>query len=223
MLNQKKYYLYQMDISISNIFSIIIYIFLFLLVYLVKDFFQFSIENFYISVALMIPYLILHELIHSLSYVVNGANFKNITYGCHLEKSILCCLCKQNITKKNILISLLSPLFFIGILTLIISLTFKLEVLFYLSIINIGGCSGDIIMFYHLVKLKNFEFSEYDNPIAFGLYGDGNLENKKMFGLKYLGVQEKLERNDLKKIDIDTKNTIFLILFILGSILLLIF
>lgn len=212
-----------MDTLILNIFSIGIFAIFLFIAFFLKDFFSFNEKSFYISSALMLPYFILHEIIHSLSYVVNGADFKNITYGCHLEKSILCCLCKQNITKKNILISLLAPLIIIGILTLAISLIFKAEILFCLSILNIAGCSGDIIMFYHLNKIKNFEFSEYDNPIAFGLYGNKDLENKKMFGLKYLGSQEKLERNDFKKIDIDVKNIVFLILFVLFSVLFMIF
>ena len=38
---------------------------------------------------------------------------------------------------------------------------------FFLSVMNISGCSGDFIMFYDLVRLSEFEFSEYDDPISF--------------------------------------------------------
>ena len=157
------------------------------------------------------------QIIHSVSYVINGANFKNITYGAHIEKGILCCLCKQNVNKRNILISLLSPFILIGVITYIIGIITKNDILLWLSIINISGCSGDLMMFYSLSKLKNIEYSEYDNPIAFGIYTSEDLSQKKMIGLKYKGTKEKLEIKDLKKITISKISIIsFIVLFILG-------
>ena len=168
-------------------------------------------------------YMILHEIIHSISYVINGAKFNRITYGVHLEKSILCCLCKQNITKKNILFSLLSPLFFIGILTFIIGAIYKLPFLYILSIINISGCIGDLIMFNFIVRLdKDIMFSEYDDPTAFAIYSDKDLSKLKPFGLVFEGTETKLEQKDLKKVSVSKESIFFVIALIVMSFFMMI-
>lgn len=212
---KKKYYLFEMNPNVLNLISIILLI---IMIIITEFIYEISInKNMGLIVLLMIPYMILHEIIHSVSYVINGADFKNITYGAHIEKGILCCLCKQNVNKRNILISLLSPFILIGVITYIIGVITKNDILLWLSIINISGCSGDLMMFYSLSKLKNIEYSEYDNPIAFGIYTSEDLSQKKMIGLKYKGTKEKLEIKDLKKITISKISIIsFIVLFILG-------
>ena len=135
------------------------------------------------------------------------------------EKGILCCLCKQNIKKKTILYSLMYPFFFIGILTLIIGIISNNATLIILSLFNISGCTGDLIMFYHLLKLKDYEFSEYNDPIAFGLYTDKDLSNIKMLGLDYVEKCENLKRDDLRKIVINKKSIIIFIIYYLICIL----
>lgn len=218
---KKKYYLFEMNTIILNVLSILI-----LIIMLIITGFTYEIsitDNIGLIIILMIPYMSLHEIIHSVSYVLNGADFKNITYGAHIEKGILCCLCKQNVSKRNILISLLAPFVIIGVITYIIGMILQNNTLIWLSIINMSGCSGDLMMFYSLQKLKNFEYSEYDNPIAFGLYTSTDLSKKKMFGLKYKGTTENLERNELKKITISKVSIIcFIILIILGVLNILI-
>ena len=217
-MNNKKYYLFEMQPTSLNIISILI---LFVVVIFTVLLGKFSIifDNYGISLILMLPYLVLHEILHSVAYVIHGADFKNITYGAHMEKGILCCLCKQNITKKNILISLVYPLIFIGIFTYVIGILTNCGVLIFLSILNISGCSGDIIMFIALSRLENFEFSEYDNPLAFGLYTKEDLSNKKMFGLKYLGTQDELEKKDLKKVRVSKVSYIYFAIMILVGLL----
>ena len=218
IMKNKKYYLFEMQPTSLNIISILI---LFVVVIFTVLLGKFSIifDNYGISLILMLPYLVLHEILHSVAYVIHGADFKNITYGAHMEKGILCCLCKQNITKKNILISLVYPLIFIGIFTYVIGILTNCGVLIFLSILNISGCSGDIIMFIALSRLENFEFSEYDNPLAFGLYTKEDLSNKKMFGLKYLGTQDELEKKDLKKVRISKVSYIYFAIMILVGLL----
>lgn len=212
---KKKYYLFKMNMNFLNIFSIVL-IFLsigvFYLIYQNDSFMVFN-QVYGYFVIIYIPYLVFHELLHSLAYVLYGADFKNITYGAHLEKGVLCCLCKQNISKKNILHSLLYPFIFIGVITLIVGIIIDNPLLILLSLANISGCSGDIVMFYHLVKLHDFEFSEYDDPTSFAIYTNKDLSKKKMFGLKYVGKKTKLERKDLKKITVSKASIIMLIAF----------
>ena len=68
-------------------------------------------------------------------------------------------------------------------------------------------------MFYHLSKLNNFEYSEYDDPTSFGIYTNNDLSKKKMIGLDYVGKKDKLERNDFKKVTISKSSIIIIISF----------
>ena len=216
---KKKYYLFEMKGAFLQILSIVILVIMGLLTFLIYKPINISDIDFIIIFLLMIPYLIFHEILHSISYVLNGAKFKNVTYGVHLEKGVLCCLCKQNISKRNILISLITPFVVIGVITYIIGLITSNFVLIILSVINIAGCSGDLVMFFDFLRLKDFEYSEYDNPMAFGIYSKKDLSNKKMLGLKYIETKDKLEIKDLKKITISKFSIIVLIMyFVLGII-----
>ncbi|MDO4996260.1 MAG: DUF3267 domain-containing protein [Bacilli bacterium] len=221
---KKKYYLFEMNTLSLNIVSMVLFFALLLLTgNLLQD--Q-TIDLDYLlgkSMLYMFPYFVFHEILHSISYVLHGADFKNITYGAHIEKGLLCCLCKQNVSKRNILISLLYPFIFIGIITYIIGIIFNMPLLMLLSIMNISGCSGDLLMFYSLSRIKNFEYSEYDNPTAFGLYTEEDLSNKKLPGLKYVGTKNELERKDLKKVTISKTSIIsFIIIELLGVLYLFI-
>ena len=218
MNQDKKYYIFEMNGVILQVISIIILIVMLILTAYLSNTIIITNQDLKLIFLLIIPYLILHELLHSVAYVINGANFKNITYGAHLEKGILCCLCKQNVSKRNILISLLFPFIIIGVITYIIGILINNTVLVWLSILNISGCSADLIMFLDLLKLKDFEYSEYDNPMAFGLYTNKDLSKTKLFGLKYIGKAEVLEKNNMKKVSISKFSIITFIIFIILGI-----
>ncbi len=218
MNQEKKYYIFEMNGVILQVISIIILIVMLILTAYLSDGIFMTNKDLELIFLLIIPYLILHELLHSIAYVINGADFKNITYGAHIEKGILCCLCKQNVSKRNILISLLFPFIIIGVITYIIGILINSTVLIWLSILNISGCSADLIMFFELLKLKDFEYSEYDNPVAFGLYTSKNLSKTKLFGLKYIGETKALEKNNMKKISISKFSIITFIIFIILGI-----
>lgn len=216
----KKYYLFEMNLKCLNIISIVLLIvFTFLTIILGVDFTFFG-NAWKVTLLFLIPYLILHEILHGISYVLNGADYQNITFGAHIEKGILCCLCKQNVSRKSILISLITPFIWLGMVTYIVGMITNNLVIILLSIFNISGCSGDLIMFLAFSKIKDFEYSEYDNPTAFGLYSDKDLSHKKLFGLTYIGQQEELEKKDKKRITISKTSVIaffFLLLCILFS------
>lgn len=221
MKKSKKYYIFRMNTNILNTISLLLLAIILLITYFIYGREIFSWFNIYLSLSIlfMIPYFMFHEVLHSISYCIHGAEFKNITYGMHIEKGVLCCLCKQNISKKNILISLLYPFIFIGIITYIIGIVIHSPILILLSIYNISGCSGDLIMFYALSKLKNYEYSEFDDPTSFGLYSDTDLSNKKMFGLDFIEVKDDLEIKDLKKVSISKTSLFITIGFILFALL----
>ena len=207
-------YFYEMKTGFLNTISIIILLVMVLTTFLIFKLtnmnFEISELDYFIVMIALFPYFFIHEILHSIGYVVNGAKFKNITYGIHLEKGVLCCSCKQEITKKNVLWSLIYPFIFIGIITYIIGLIFNIQSLIILSIANIMGCSGDLIMFYDFIKLKDFRFFEYDNPIAFGITTKDDLKDVKLLGLKRVEEDNIIQTID-KKISISKFSIIFMI------------
>lgn len=218
-MNKKKYYIYEMNMNVLNVVSILLFIVMVLLTFLLFEKGIIKNINYPIGIIflLMVPYLCIHELLHSLAYVLHGADFKNITYGANLEKGVLCCLCKQNVTKRNILTSLIYPFIFIGVITYIIGIIIDSPIMIALSVINISGCSGDLIMFFDFLTIKNFEYSEFDNPTAFGLYSEEDFSRKKLFGLDYKETANKLRIKDLKKITISKVSIVyFILIFVVG-------
>ena len=212
---KKKYYLFEMNAVGLNIISIVILVLMFMLTFAIIDSFRLNALDPAIMLLLLIPYLCFHEVLHSIGYVLCGADFKRITYGAHIEKGVLCCLCKQNVNKRCIMVSLLFPFVFIGVVTYIIGIIINNPILILLSIFNISGCSGDLLMFFNFIPLKNFEYAEYDNPIAFGLYSSDDLSKKKLFGLKYVGTEDKLNQTVDKKVDISKISIIYFVFTVL--------
>ena len=212
---KKRYYLFKLNLTTLNILSIIIFVFMLIISSL---FFEFNImnlsNNWFGLLFWYLVYAFIHEILHAISYVVNGAKFNKVTFGILLEKGILYCLCKQNISKKNILISSVCPLVVIGLVTYIISIIYNLPLLMFMSILNIAGSAGDIVTFLYLRKIKSFEFTEMDDPTTFALYSSKDVSKIKHFGLKFVGRQDSIKRQDFKKIDISIVS-ILLMLFLL--------
>lgn len=215
----KKYYLYKFDLFKLNVFSIILFFVMYLISLIFFDynlFFDLIFEktNWFLLLLCYLIYVLLHEMVHALSYVINGASFKKITFGMMLEKGILYCLCKQNISKKNILISSIMPLVILGFIVYIIGAIYNSKFLMLLSMLNISGCAGDIITFMFISKLKNVEFSEMDDPTYFAIYSSKDISKKKYFGLKYIGKKDSIKRDDLRKVVVSAFS-IFLLLFLI--------
>lgn len=91
----KKYNLFEIKMKDINILCIIIVVILLIVTSIILPSYSTSDINFIQLLIFAIPYFILHEIIHSIAYVLCGANFKNVTYGAHLEKGILIVLFMQ--------------------------------------------------------------------------------------------------------------------------------
>ena len=220
--DNKKYHIFEINVGKLNVVCIIFFILLTLLtsfIYkgnLMADFYQ---VNLMLLILVNIIMMLVHELLHSLSYVIYGGKFKNIVYGSYLEKGVLYCLCKQNITRKNILNSLMFPLFYIGIVPYIIALIFKWPFLLFLAIMNIVGATGDIIMFIYIISLpKEIEFTEFDNPIRFAIHTNKEIK-VKFFGLDYIETLKNVPRNNLKKLTISKGSYIVFAILIVLTVL----
>ena len=224
-MKKKKYYIFSLDMTFLNIFSFVILGLVIGITYIIdKNFlidsivWTFAPNRLFLTFILIILYLMIHEILHSIGYYVYGAKYKNIIYGIELEKGIFYCLCKQNVSKKNIMNSLMYPLFYIGIVTYILCFILNSSYLLILSIFNISGCVGDIFTFLFIRKLdKDIEFSEFDDTTSFGLYSDKDLSKGKYLGIKYITNVDKLERKDYKKIKVSKISYLILIVMFIFS------
>lgn len=184
-------------------------------------FFSGDLKFMFWAMLLMVPYFILHEILHGIAYRIHGAKWDNITYGAFLEKGVLCTLCKQNISKRAILASLLYPFIILGVIAYIIGIVFKCKLLLFLAILNIAGCAADLMMFFGLRKIKDFRYSEFDDPTSFALYSDKDLSHKKMLGIEYIGEKGMISRRDYRKIVISRTSLIIFVLLLLLIVVML--
>lgn len=149
-----------------------------------------SIDNSFISMyaiffVVMILWMVLHEVIHSIAYQVTGAKSENIVFGAALEKGVFYCKCKEYIGKRCIMTSLLSPFILIGVATYILGFLFNSGWLIILSIINISGAAGDLMMFHFFIHQNDdIEFKELGFSSPFCLRTFDDLSNQKFIGIK---------------------------------------
>lgn len=217
----KKYHIFELNVANINIVCGILFIVTIALsavLYKGNLIQEFSEVNLMLLLLANILTMLLHEILHSVSYVIYGADFKKIVYGSYIEKGVLYCLCKQNISRKNILNSLMFPLFYLGIIPFIIAIIFRIPFLLFLAILNIAGAAGDIIMFMYIIRLdKKIEFTEFDNPMRFAIYTDKDIK-VKTFGLDYIETCNNISRKDYKKITISKASYIVLAVLIILTI-----
>lgn len=127
-------------------------------------------------------------------------------------------MCKKNISKKDILISLSLPVVFLGILTLIIGIIINSYELIFLSILNITSSIGDIMMIIYFFKCPNdIIYLDLDDCTSFTVISKHDVSRKKVLGiiLKEKGIYTKeMQSHDQRKIII-SKPSYFLISLIL--------
>lgn len=213
-----KYYTYTLNMTFLNFLAIILFVLCFIVVIPIYGN-ALVISNIPLMLSSCILYLILHEIIHYLGFVINkNIDKKNVVMGALLEEGVMYCMCKQQINKKDLLISIYAPLTIIGFITLIIGMTYKLDLLILLSIINISSSIGDIIMGAFMLKLpKEIKYLDLDDPTSFTILSKENLDDFKFKGI-ILKEQGKYTKNicakDFKKIKISKVSIIVLIIII---------
>ena len=223
----KKTYVYKMNLVTANVLCILILI-LFTVIAVYFKINVFKMNNWFLVFLLMVLYLMLHELLHGLGYFIGGTKREYITYGIELEKGIFYAMAYSKLTKKNILISLVMPFIFIGVITYIIGIIFNIPLLVFLSIVNISGAAMDLAMFFYFLRLpKNFTYSESGNPDEFVIISSDDLSKKKSIFLNLKEVKKYNEKdfkfNDIKKIKITKASIIMLIVFLLIGLITTIF
>lgn len=214
----KKAYVYKMNLVPANILGIVIFIVLLAFSFLIKADMYVDM-NFAILFLIMLLYLVLHEFLHGVGYLLGGTKRKNISYGIALEKGILYCMAYQELTKKNILISLQMPFMVIGVITYIIGYFFHIPVLLWLSIVNLIGASMDLMMFLYILRIKDVVYSESGEPDQFVLISKEDLTKKKSIYFRIVDVKDykasDYKFKDIKKIVISKQSYIVLGILIL--------
>ncbi|MBP3920300.1 MAG: DUF3267 domain-containing protein [Bacilli bacterium] len=176
-----KYYKYQLNMTLLNFLCVFLFFPLFVIMYLLDLSFDFSFLIFYFL------WMFLHEFLHGFGFIINkGINRKNVVYGACLEKGILYCMCKQKIGKKCIMISSILPFFLIGIFTFFLGMIFNNKLLELLSLFNIVGSVGDLVMFFDFLRLPDFLYTDLDDCTGFVLISDCDLSKYNLFGMKLI-------------------------------------
>lgn len=211
-----------MDLLVLNVGAIVIMIPL-LFIHLFY-FGEFNVNIYFLIYVVL--YLMLHEFFHGIGfYILRKVKHKNINYGIELEKGIFYCTCKEEISKLNILVSLMFPCFFLGFVTLIISFLINNQMLSLLSIMNISGSIGDILMFIMIMKMPNdIKYIDLDLTTGFYLISKEKLPNKSLgFSLKAVKDYNGEVSSTNKKLTITKVSKIILsyifILFLLSFVL----
>ena len=214
----KKAYVYKMKLGPANVLCLGIIVILYIFTIIVFHT-NISFNNPLILFILIILYLMLHEFLHGVGYFIGGVKRRNIQYGIKLEKGIFYAMAYQELTKKNILISLQMPFMVIGVITYIVGIIFNIPLLVLLSIINISGASMDLAMFFYISRLKNVTYSESGEPDEFVLISNEDLTKNKSIFLKIVKVKDYKKEDYIfnvdKKIDITKTSIIIMIAFIL--------
>lgn len=216
--NKLKFYTYKLDMNILNIFAIVLFVIVGLLVYLIEYqdnyVINYKFSSFFI---LMFIWLIIHELLHGLAFLLFKEVKKSaITFGMFLEKGVFYCMCKQKITKKVILTSLLFPVTIIGFITLIIGMVINNYELVFLSILNIVSSIGDIIMTIYFIKAPpDIVYLDLDDCTSFTVLSSQALDHLKVPGIildKKGDYQEKeMVPQNFKKLTISKASYVLLL------------
>ena len=208
-----KYYRYSMDMKKLNVFCFVLFIPIFFFIYFlgIGSYINFT------SLVLYFFWMFLHEFLHGIGFSFGNINRKNIVYGANLEKGIFYCMCKELISKKNIMISLMFLFVFIVVLTLFVGFVINSPILIILSLFNIAGCAGDIAMFFSFLFLPGFSYIDLDDCTGFVLVSKSDLSKHKLFGMNLVevGNYDSLSlAQDYKKITVSKLSWIIFIVML---------
>lgn len=211
-----KYYKYSLNMKVLNIFSICLFIPFYIIILGLgyNEFINFN------TLVLYFLWMFLHEFLHGVGFSLSPSiDYKKIVYGANLEKGIFYCMCKDLISKKNIMISLMFPFFFIGVVTLVIGFIFNVPILIILSLFNIAGCAGDIAMFLSFLRLPSFSYIDLDDCTGYVLVSEYDLSNYRLFGMNLVEsgkYNDSMRTKDFRKFTISKLSyVVFLIVIIL--------
>lgn len=210
----KKFYQYKIRLFIMNITSLIFFIPMYFLYFYYFKVFEF--QNFTFSLTVL--YYFLHEVVHGIGFYVFGKVKKeNIIYGIELEKGIFYTMCIHKVSKYALIQTLIFPFIVLGILTFIIAVCFNIPLLGFLSILNMAGSTGDLLMVLSIIKMPNdIEYMDLEDSTGFLLLSNQILK-KRYLGMYLInqGFEKDIIIKNHKKIKITKFSYILLFLVFL--------
>ncbi len=211
-----KYYKFELNMIWANIICILLFVIGIIFAHNIYGDLMFNNLDF-IFLELLI-YLIMHELIHGITFSLFCKNKSNVKYGAMLEKGVLYAMCQERISKKGAYISLLAPTITLTIIAFIIGYIFRVDDLIMLSVFNLSGAAGDLLMTAFLIRLpKNIQYIDYDNVIGFYLLSKDDLSKYKSVFVKYKesGIDsDDLINHNIKQITITKASWIIIVVLI---------
>ena len=221
-MNKEKnthYYTYTLNMTMLNILALILFVIVSTLVLFVErnETYIMSMNPLAFFIVMFI-WLVIHEILHGVGFALfKEVDKKNITFGAALEKGVFYCMCKQNITKKVILTSLLFPLTIIGIITLIIGMIINNYELVFLSILNIVSSIGDIAMTIYFLKTpSDITYLDLDDCTSFTVLSKTPLDNITAPGIipkeKGLYDEKTMYSKDKRRLVISKQSYILIII-----------
>ena len=221
----KKAYVYKMNLVPANFLGLVVFILLLVLTSALNiDLLSvFNDLPFILILALLILYMLLHELLHGIGYRITGSKSNKIKYGVELEKGILYTLVLEEVPKKNILVSLQMPFVIIGIITYILGYILNIPLLLLLSIFNLMGASMDLVMFIYISKIKDVHYAETKASNEFILISKEDLTKKKSLFFRITEVKNYKKDDYIIKLDnkitITKASIIFTIIYLIFGII----
>ena len=224
--NRLNYYTYQLDMVYLNVLAIIVMVVVGGVVFLLEKNDTYTVGNTGILFISMIFWLMLHEVLHGIGFgLFREVNKRNIVFGMALEKGVFYCMCKQKIRLPVIMTSLLFPFVFIGVVTLIIGMMIDSYMLVMLSIINISGAVGDLVMFYYFLRVpRDIIYLDLDDSTSFTVLYDGDLSYLHVPGIRLVETgeyDEKMVAHDKRRLVISKVSYLLLGVLLIFSILIL--
>ncbi|MBQ1550543.1 MAG: DUF3267 domain-containing protein [Bacilli bacterium] len=221
----KKAYVYKMNLVPANFLGLVVFILLLVLTSALNINILSVFNNlpFIVILALLMIYMVLHELLHGIGYRITGSKSNKIKYGVELEKGILYTLVLEEIPKKNILVSLQMPFVIIGIITYILGYILNIPLLVLLSIFNLMGASMDLVMFIYISRIKDVHYAETKASNEFILISKEDLTKRKSLFFRII-EEKKYKKEDYiiksdKKITISKASIIFTIIYLIFGII----
>ena len=191
-----KYYVYSIEtIGMTIVMLVIVCLTLLPIMFLRRDIIINAGLNPFFNIALILLF-ILHEIVHGISYRMSkGVSNSDITFGAKLEKVILFCVCKKPISKKDIIRSLLAPLFVLSFVPLIINFIFNLnnDLLITLAVANMIGAAGDLLMTRFILTMPEDTRFVEDSRNRFVLITSKDISKQKALGLKLDAIEENFD------------------------------
>lgn len=215
-----KYFTYKLDLMVLNVLACVIVVLMTILTYVITGGLDFITNINLFSFVAIFLWLFLHEILHGIGFLSLGkVKRKNVVFGAELEKGIFYCMCKEKISKVNILIALMLPLVLIGIIPYIIGICISNDLLVLLAIFNISGSVGDILMMMDILLMpKDIMYLDLDDTTSFTILSKDNLSKNKYFSIileKSGKYNDSIKAKEYKKIKVSKGSKYFLIFFLI--------